>query len=86
MRLDWYSKPAHQKILRAELYQVTCLSMFSYVILMLHDLNITLYIYFHFRVLLTQSLLASHAVIELARELCFHVRFLVVTATCRGGS
>ena len=28
MRLDWYSKPANQKILRAELYQVTCLCMF----------------------------------------------------------
>jgi hypothetical protein len=25
MRLDWYSKPANQKIIRADLYQVICL-------------------------------------------------------------
>jgi hypothetical protein len=30
MRLDWYSKPANQKIIRADLYQVTCLSFFIY--------------------------------------------------------
>jgi hypothetical protein len=28
MRLDWYSKPANQKVLRADLYQVTCLCFF----------------------------------------------------------
>ena len=25
MRLDWYSNPEHQKIIRADLYQVCCL-------------------------------------------------------------
>jgi hypothetical protein len=30
MRLDWYSKPANQKVLRADLYQVTCLCFFWY--------------------------------------------------------
>jgi hypothetical protein len=25
MRLDWYSNPEHQKIIRADLYQVTTL-------------------------------------------------------------
>lgn len=25
MRLDWYSKPENQKVIRADLYQVTCL-------------------------------------------------------------
>jgi hypothetical protein len=30
MRLDWYSKPANQKIIRADLYQVTCFYFFKY--------------------------------------------------------
>ncbi|KAM0874177.1 hypothetical protein ACQ4PT_037644 [Festuca glaucescens] len=28
MRLDWYSKPENQKVIRADLYQVTCLCFF----------------------------------------------------------
>ena len=28
MRLDWYSKPANQKVIRADLYQVTCLCLY----------------------------------------------------------
>ena len=28
MRLDWYSKPKNQKVIRADLYQVTCLCLF----------------------------------------------------------
>jgi hypothetical protein len=27
MRLDWYSKPENQKVIRADLYQVTCLRL-----------------------------------------------------------
>jgi hypothetical protein len=28
MRLDWYSKPANQKVIRADLYQVICFCFF----------------------------------------------------------
>ena len=30
MRLDWYSKPENQKIIRADLYQVPFLGLFLY--------------------------------------------------------
>ena len=28
MRLDWYSKPENQKVIRADLYQVSCLRLY----------------------------------------------------------
>ena len=90
MRLDWYSKPANQKVIRTDLYQVTCFYLSQNLHYRCLTLCLNLYtnwseILFYYRVLLTPSLLASHAVIGLARESCFHVHFLVVTVTCSAG-
>ncbi|XP_044431343.1 uncharacterized protein [Triticum aestivum] len=47
MRLDWYSKPENQKVIRADLYQVWCFCLFQYIVIQEHFENhafsITLY-------------------------------------------
>jgi len=38
MRLDWYSNPEHQKLIRAELYQVTTHIILFIYIIVFHEL------------------------------------------------
>jgi len=38
MRLDWYSNPEHQKLKRAELYQVTTHIILLIYIIVFHEL------------------------------------------------
>jgi len=38
MRLDWYSNPKHQKLIRAELYQVTTHIILFIYIIVFHEL------------------------------------------------
>jgi hypothetical protein len=91
MRLDWYSNPENQNLIRAELYQVTTHSFFVYFfvcklcnLITVFCLNCTCLNVS--RVWLMLSLLERRMVLRLVRELCYQDHSQDAIETCNKGS
>ena len=93
MRLDWYSNPENQKLIRAELISGSHSYYFVYLFFVYELCNLITTIFRKnytclniSRDSLMLSLLERHRVLRLARELCYQDHSQDVIETCNKGS